>query len=63
MTDVEQQAREPAYDRALIARMLEEYNSGLIGQFSGMAVESQIELLRAADNRSVECVEFVEVVK
>ena len=43
---------QPAYDRELIARMLGEYNSGLIGQFSRAAVEAQIELLRAADNRS-----------
>ena len=43
-------SREPAYDRELIARMLTEYNAGLIGQFSPVAVEHQIKLLREAEN-------------
>lgn len=47
-------SREPAYDRELIARMLTEYNAGLIGQFSPVAVEHQIKLLREAENHSAE---------
>lgn len=52
-------SREPAYDRELIARMLTEYNAGLIGQFSPVAVEHQIKLLREAENRDAEGVRTV----
>ena len=45
---------EPAYDRELIVRMLTEYNHGHIGQFSPVAVEHQIKLLREAENHSAE---------
>ena len=43
-----------SYDRELIARMLTEYNHGYIGQFSPVAVEHQIKLLREAENHSAE---------
>ena len=46
-------AADPAYDRELIARMLTEYNHGYIGQFSPVAVEHQIKLLREAENHSM----------
>ena len=52
-------AAEPAYDRDLIARMLTEYNHGYIGQFSPVAVEHQIKLLREAENRDAEGVRTV----
>ena len=54
MNIADQLAAEPAYDRELIARMLTEYNHGYIGQFSPVAVEHQIKLLREAENRSAE---------
>ena len=52
-------SRDPAYDRELIARMLTEYNAGLIGQFSPVAVEHQIKLLREAENLDAEGVRTV----
>ena len=52
--DPRRPAAEPAYDRELIARMLTEYNAGLIGQFSPVAVEHQIKLLREAENHSAD---------
>ena len=53
-------SRDPAYDRELIARMLTEYNRGVIGQFSPVAVEHQIKLLREAENRDAEGVRTEE---
>ena len=45
-------AAEPAYDRELIARMLDDYFHRGERDYSDVAVHQQIEALRAADNAS-----------
>lgn len=45
---------EPEYDRELIARMLEAYNYDGGPTHTSEAIQSQIDALRAADNRSVD---------